>query len=57
MSAETDTRTSATASSAMDGWRALVSRPELADLTLVLETPGDAERHAEDIALLRSLAG
>ncbi len=41
----------------MDGWRALVTRPELEDLTLVLETPGDAARHAEDIALLRSLAG
>ena len=41
----------------VDGWRALVTRPELADLTLVLETPGDAGRHAQDIALLRSLAG
>ena len=39
----------------MDGWRALVARPELADLTLILETPGDTERHATDIALLRSL--
>ena len=41
----------------MDGWRALVTRPELEDLALVLETPGDAGRHADDIALLRSLAG
>ena len=40
-----------------DGWRALVTRPELADLALILETPGEAERQAEDIALLRSLAG
>ena len=40
----------------IDGWRAIVTRPELADLTLILETPGDAERHARDIALLRSLA-
>ena len=39
----------------LDGWRAIVARPELADLTLILETPGDAERHAQDIALLRSL--
>ena len=38
-----------------DGWRALVARPELADLTLILETPGEAERQAEDIAFLRSL--
>ena len=40
----------------MDGWRAIIARPELAELTLILETPGDAERHAHDIALLRSLA-
>jgi deoxyribonuclease-4 len=39
-----------------DGWRALVGRPELADLAFILETPGDAERQARDIALLRSLA-
>jgi deoxyribonuclease IV len=39
-----------------DGWRAIVARPELADLALILETPGEAERQAEDIALLRSLA-
>jgi deoxyribonuclease-4 len=40
----------------VDGFRALVERPELAELTLVLETPGDPERRAADIALLRSLA-
>ena len=40
-----------------DGWRAIVARPELADLALILETPGDAARQAEDIALLRSFAG
>ena len=38
------------------GWRALMSRPEVAGWTLVLETPGDATRHAADIATLRSLA-
>jgi deoxyribonuclease-4 len=40
----------------IDGWRAIVAHPEVADLTLILETPGDAERHARDIALLRSLS-
>jgi deoxyribonuclease-4 len=39
-----------------DGWRAIVPRPELADLALILETPGEADRQAEDIAFLRSLA-
>ena len=39
-----------------DGWRAIVARPELADLALILETPGEADRQAEDIAFLRSLA-
>lgn len=39
----------------VEGWRAILVRPELADLTLILETPGDAERHAHDIELLRSL--
>lgn len=41
----------------LDGWAGIVPRPELADLTLILETPGDAARHVADIALLRSLAG
>ncbi|MGZ5297979.1 MAG: deoxyribonuclease IV, partial [Actinomycetota bacterium] len=40
-----------------DGWRAIAARPELADLPLILETPGDAARQTEDIAFLRSLAG
>lgn len=40
-----------------EGWRAIVSRPELAAVPFILETPGDAERHARDIATLRSLAG
>ncbi len=39
------------------GWRAIVARPELADLALILETPADAERQAADIALLRSFTG
>ncbi len=38
------------------GFRALLTSPEAADLAFVLETPGDAARHAADIALLRSLA-
>lgn len=38
------------------GWRAITGRPELSDLTLILETPGDVQRHAKDIALLRGLA-
>jgi deoxyribonuclease IV len=39
----------------IEGWRALLAQPELADLTLILETPGDAQRHARDIATLRAL--
>jgi deoxyribonuclease-4 len=41
----------------IEGWRAIVSRPELARVPFILETPGDAWRHARDIATLRSLAG
>jgi deoxyribonuclease-4 len=41
----------------LQGWRAIVARPELAAVPFVLETPGDAERQAHDIAMLRSLAG
>jgi deoxyribonuclease-4 len=41
----------------LEGWRAIVARPELAAVPFVLETPGDAERQAHDIAMLRSLAG
>lgn len=40
----------------LDGFRALLARPEAAGWTLLLETPGNAERHAEDIATLRTLA-
>ncbi|MBI3647279.1 MAG: deoxyribonuclease IV [Actinobacteria bacterium] len=36
------------------GFRALLGRPEAAGLAFVLETPGDAERQARDIALLRA---
>ena len=38
------------------GWRAILSRPEAADLPFVLETPGDAASHAEQIETLRKLA-
>jgi deoxyribonuclease-4 len=41
----------------LEGWRAIVARPELTAVPFVLETPGDAERQARDIATLRSLAG
>ncbi len=41
----------------IEGWRAIVARPALAGVPFILETPGDAERHARDIATLRSLAG
>ena len=41
----------------VDGFRALLARPEVADLAFILETPSEADRHAADIALLRSLAG
>jgi deoxyribonuclease-4 len=40
----------------IEGFRAIVARPELRDLTFVLETPGDVERRVRDIATLRSLA-
>jgi deoxyribonuclease-4 len=36
------------------GFRALVARPEVADLAFILETPGDADRQARDIERLRS---
>jgi deoxyribonuclease-4 len=38
------------------GFRALLARPEVADRAFVLETPGDAADHAEQIARLRSLS-
>jgi deoxyribonuclease-4 len=40
----------------LEGWRALVRRPEVAGLALILETPGDAARQAKDIAALRAMA-
>jgi deoxyribonuclease-4 len=40
----------------LDGFRAMTSRPELAALPWILETPGDADRQAKDIATLRDLA-
>jgi deoxyribonuclease-4 len=39
----------------IDGWRAILARPEATDWPFVLETPGDAERHAADIARLRAV--
>lgn len=38
------------------GWTAILARPEAARWTFVLETPGDAESHAAQIATLRGLA-
>ena len=38
------------------GWRAFLARPEASDWAFVLETPGDAESHAEQITTLRTLA-
>jgi deoxyribonuclease IV len=40
----------------VEGFRAILSRPELAKLSLVLETPADQPTRANEIALLRSLA-
>jgi deoxyribonuclease-4 len=40
----------------VEGWRAILARPEVAEWPFVLETPGDAASHAEQIALLRELA-
>lgn len=39
----------------IEGWRAILARPEAAAWPFVLETPGDAESHAAQIALLRQL--
>jgi deoxyribonuclease-4 len=36
------------------GWRAMLVQPALTSVPLILETPADAERHAEDIAKLRA---
>ena len=40
----------------VEGWRAILARPEVAEWPFVLETPGDAASHAAQIALLRELA-
>ncbi len=40
----------------LDGFRAILARPEIADLSLVLETPADQPTRAREIATLRSLA-
>jgi deoxyribonuclease-4 len=40
----------------LEGFRAVLARPEATEWTFVLETPGDVESHAEQIATLRSLA-
>ncbi|HEY7762116.1 MAG TPA: deoxyribonuclease IV [Actinomycetota bacterium] len=38
------------------GWRSILSRPEASELPFVLETPGDADSHAEQLQTLRRLA-
>lgn len=40
----------------LDGFRAILSRPEVADLSLVVETPHGGEMHRRDVERLRSLA-
>ncbi len=40
----------------IEGWRAMLARPEATGWPFVLETPGDAASHAAQIALLRELA-
>jgi deoxyribonuclease-4 len=39
----------------VEGFRAIVNRPDLAGLPVVLETPGDAQSYLRQIELLRSL--
>lgn len=39
-----------------DGFAAILGRPELADLDVVLETPSDLEQRAAELALLRRLS-
>jgi deoxyribonuclease IV len=38
-----------------EGFGSMLARPEVSDLAFVLETPGEAADHAEQIALLRAL--
>jgi deoxyribonuclease-4 len=40
-----------------EGFRAILARPELAELAVVVETAGDARAHRRDIETLRRLAG
>lgn len=40
-----------------EGFRALLARPELAGLAVVVETEGDAAAHRRDVETLRALAG
>ncbi len=40
-----------------EGFRAILARPELAALAVVVETEGDAQAHRRDIETLRRLAG
>jgi deoxyribonuclease-4 len=41
----------------LDGFRAILRRPELADLSVIVETPHGGEAHRRDVERLRSLAG
>ena len=41
----------------MDGFSAILAHPGLADLPVVIETPGTREERAADVARLRALAG
>jgi deoxyribonuclease-4 len=41
----------------MDGFSAILAHPGLADLPVVIETPGSREERAADVARLRALAG
>jgi deoxyribonuclease-4 len=40
----------------LDGFRAILHRPEVADLSLVVETPRGGEAHRRDVETLKSLA-
>jgi deoxyribonuclease IV len=40
----------------LDGFRAVLHRPEVADLSLIVETPHGGEAHRRDVDRLRSLA-
>ena len=40
----------------LEGWRAILARPEMAGMALIVETPGEAAGQAKDIEHLRELA-